>query len=127
MPSLGIERTDQRVRLNLPGRWGFAVGSADLSTDAREALGRVASVLAEYRASLITVHGHTDSSGDAAFNRELSERRALAVARLLVDAGVAADRILVVGHGSERPVASNASEEGRDRNRRVELQVDPIA
>jgi outer membrane protein OmpA-like peptidoglycan-associated protein len=125
-PWLGVIRIGHGVRLSLPGRWSFEVASAELSPSAQSALSSVATVLADYRLSLITVHGYTDDSGDAAFNQTLSEQRALAVARHLVSEGVAADRIVVVGHGAEDPLASNASQDGREENRRVELQVDPL-
>ena len=123
---LSVIRKGHSVRLSLPGRWSFKVGSAELSASAQSALSSIARVLADYRLSLITVHGHTDDAGDPAFNQALSEKRALAVARHLVSEGVASDRILVVGHGSADPLASNASADGREENRRVELQVDPL-
>lgn len=121
-----VMRQGHSVRLSLPGRWSFKVGSAELSASAQSALASIARVLADYRLSLITVHGHTDDAGDPAFNQTLSEKRALAVARHLVSEGVAPDRILVVGHGAANPLASNGSEDGREENRRVELQVDPL-
>lgn len=125
-PWLSVVRIGHGVRLSLPGRWSFQVARAELSPSAQSALSSVATVLADYRLSLITVHGYTDDSGDAAFNQTLSEQRALAVARHLVSHGVAADRIVVVGHGADNPLASNASQDGREENRRVELQVDPL-
>ena len=123
---LSVIRRGHRVRLSLPGRWSFTVGSTQLSSSAQSALSSIARVLADYRLSLVTVHGHTDDSGDAIFNQTLSEKRALAVARHLVSEGVASDRILVVGHGASTPLASNASEDGREENRRVELEVSPL-
>lgn len=126
-PWLSVIRVENSVRLSLPGRWSFKVGNADLSPSAQSAISSIATVLIDYRLSLITVHGHTDDTGDAGFNQTLSERRALAVARHLVSAGVAADRIVVVGHGAANPLASNASQDGREENRRVELQVDPLS
>jgi outer membrane protein OmpA-like peptidoglycan-associated protein len=124
---LSVIRRGHSVRLSLPGRWSFKVGSAELSANAQSALSSIARVLADYRLSVITVHGHTDDSGNPDSNQALSEKRALAVARHLVSEGVAPDRILVVGHGAADPLASNASEDGRDENRRVELQVDPLS
>ena len=123
---LGVMRRGLSIRLSLPGRWSFTVGSAELSSGAQPALSSIARVLADYRLSLITVHGHTDDSGDPIFNQTLSEKRALAVARHLVSEGVASDRLLVVGHGPADPLASNATEAGREENRRVELEVVPL-
>jgi outer membrane protein OmpA-like peptidoglycan-associated protein len=123
---LSVIRKGHSVRLSLPGRWSFKVGSAELSSSAQSALSSIARVLVDYRLSLITVHGHTDDAGDPVFNQALSEKRALAVARHLVSEGVSSDRILVVGHGSADPLVSNATADGREENRRVELQVDPL-
>ena len=125
--SLSVIRRGYNIRLSLPGRWSFTVGSAELSTGAQSALASIARVLADYRLSLITVHGHTDDSGDPIFNQTLSEKRALAVARQLMAEGIASDRILVVGHGAADPLAANDSEDGREENRRVELEIVPLA
>jgi outer membrane protein OmpA-like peptidoglycan-associated protein len=121
-----VIRRGLSIRLSLPGRGSFKVGSAELSSGAQSALSSIARVLADYRLSLITVHGYTDDSGDPNLNQTLSEKRSLAVARHLVSEGVAPDRILVVGHGAANPLASNAAEDGREENRRVELDVVPL-
>lgn len=124
--ALRVTRVDQRVVLELPGSLTFEVGSARLSAGARRALADVAKVLVSYRSSVTTVHGHTDDSGDAALNRELSAQRALAVARFLVSEGVDVRHVIAVGHGADRPIAGNATEVGREANRRVELHVEPL-
>ena len=71
----------------------------------------------------IEIGGHTDSQGDDALNEKLSEARAQAVAEVLGRAGVPADRIVPVGYGAKRPIASNDNEEGRAKNRRIEFTV----
>ena len=83
-------------------------------------------MLVDYRFTLISVDGHTDDSGDAAQNRSLSEQRAVAVAKHLIAEGVEPQRLIVVGRGSERPIADNATEIGREANRRVVLRIDPL-
>lgn len=123
---LRVVRLEQRVILNLPGAVAFDVGSASLSAGAVRALERVAAVLVDYRYSVISLHGHTDNSGDPLQNMRLSEQRALAVARQLIAAGVGPERIVVAGYGALAPIASNDSADGRESNRRVELQVDPV-
>jgi OmpA-OmpF porin, OOP family len=73
----------------------------------------------------LEVVGHSDSIGSPTFNRALSERRAAVIVEALVQQGIAADRLIAVGHGEREPVASNRTAEGRARNRRVEWVVDP--
>lgn len=125
-PALRLTRREQSLVLELPGPLTFEIGSARLSEGARAALTVVARVLVDYRFTLITVDGHTDDSGDAAQNRSLSEQRASAVARHLIAEGVEPQRLIVVGRGSERPTADNATEVGREANRRVVLRIDPL-
>ena len=82
----------------------------------------------QYPQTATTVEGHTDSIGNAAYNQKLSERRASAVRDTLVNQfGVEASRINAVGYGKERPVADNATNEGRAINRRVEASVEAQA
>ena len=71
----------------------------------------------------LQVAGHTDSKGLAAYNERLSEERAMSVKQFLVDNGIAADRLTVVGYGESKPIATNDTEEGREANRRVEFSV----
>ncbi len=123
---LRVTRRELSLLIEFPGPMSFEVGSARLSARAMTVLANVAKVLGDYRFSVISIHGHTDDSGDAAQNQSLSEQRALAVSRQLIADGVAADRILVVGHGATSPVAPNTTPEGRVQNRRLELQVDPL-
>ena len=75
----------------------------------------------------IDVYGHTDSTGAAAYNQRLSERRAAAVALYLESRGVQAARVATRGFGMTQPIASNETEEGRAQNRRVEIKIVPIA
>ena len=70
--------------------------------------------------------GYTDSTGPAEYNQKLSERRASTVALYLQGRGVAQERLAAIGHGENRPVAGNNTAEGRARNRRVEITLDPI-
>jgi OOP family OmpA-OmpF porin len=71
----------------------------------------------------VEIAGHTDSVGNATYNRELSERRANSVRKFFLDNGVAASRLKAVGYGEQQPIADNLTEAGRARNRRVELRV----
>jgi outer membrane protein OmpA-like peptidoglycan-associated protein len=101
----------------------FETSSATLTAESREQLEQLGSVLGAYPAVRIRVEGYTDSSGDPAANLTLSQDRAAAVKAALVGEGIADGRIEATGFGQERPVASNATEEGRAQNRRVEVVV----
>lgn len=104
----------------------FESGQASLTAEARARVAAVAEVLRVYRATSVVVHGHTDSSGPPQVNLALSRQRAEAVARVLLENGVARARLLAVGHGATLPRADNDSPEGQAANRRVELVLQPV-
>lgn len=106
--------------LTLSGSVLFASGSAELLEPARRRLDEVADALKKTQNSLL-IEGHTDSQGSPRVNQELSYLRAESVRRYLVDRGVDGSRIRSEGLGSEQPIASNATSEGRANNRRVEI------
>lgn len=122
---VSVVRNGDNITLNMPGNITFASNSADLNAKFFTVLDGVDTVLKEYDKTMIEVAGHTDSTGSAALNQSLSERRAQAVVAYLSSKGLAAKRILTVGAGSSRPIASNATAEGRQQNRRVELTIVP--
>lgn len=102
----------------------FASGSAVLTPEARTILNSVAAGIKVNPAlKEITVTGHTDSQGAAAYNKALSERRARSVADHLRDQGLSNLKINVVGMGEDRPIATNDTAEGRAENRRVEIDL----
>jgi outer membrane protein OmpA-like peptidoglycan-associated protein len=123
---LEVSRDGATLTLRLTSQFAFEVGRATLSADARAVIGEVARVLADYRLSVVTIVGHTDDSGDAAQNQSLSEQRALAVLRQVIENGVAAGRVLAVGFGASRPIGDNRTETGREINRRVELRIEVV-
>ncbi|MES0873063.1 OmpA family protein [Sinimarinibacterium thermocellulolyticum] len=121
------ERVDERG-CALEGRFilrgvNFEFDSDRLTPEARLILNDVAGTLKAYPNINVDVEGHTDWIGTEAYNLGLSERRANAVKRYLVDQGVPASRMQPVGYGESQPIASNETEEGRSLNRRVELKV----
>jgi len=101
----------------------FETDSAELRSDARRLLDQLGAALADddLEGFRFAIEGHTDSVGPDPYNDELSERRAAAVRRFLVDRGVEPERLEAVGHGEGAPVASNETPDGRERNRRVEV------
>jgi outer membrane protein OmpA-like peptidoglycan-associated protein len=104
---VSVTRIGDNITLNMPGNVTFAFGSADLNASFFEVLNSVALVVNEYNQTVIEVAGHTDNVGTDAANQSLSERRAAAVASYLGTRNVRTDRIITVGEGERRPVATN--------------------
>lgn len=99
----------------------FDTDKATLKPGSGGVLDEVAKLLSTTGGLRVEVQGHTDSSGAASHNRELSERRALAVINVLTLYGIDSSRLVAKGYGPDKPVADNATEDGRAKNRRVEL------
>jgi outer membrane protein OmpA-like peptidoglycan-associated protein len=121
-----VVRSGNDIRLVMPGDVTFETNSSSLDSTFFAVLDSVATVLQEYKSTLVTVAGYTDSTGPAAYNQNLSEKRATTVALYLNSRGVAKERLAAIGHGEADPVAGNDTAEGRARNRRVEITLDPI-
>ncbi len=101
----------------------FETGKATIKKSSYALLNDIAKVMKENPTYMIEIQGHTDNTGSKKVNQELSEKRAEAVKTYLVGKGVNANRIKAVGYGDEKPVASNATAAGRNKNRRVEFIV----
>jgi outer membrane protein OmpA-like peptidoglycan-associated protein len=99
----------------------FDTGKADLKQDGVATVKEIASLLKSNATLKLGVEGHTDNVGDAASNKKLSEARAKSVTAAIVASGIDASRLSASGFGQEKPVADNRTEEGRAKNRRVEL------
>ncbi|MDH5306356.1 MAG: OmpA family protein [Myxococcales bacterium] len=123
---VSVTRVGDELVLNMPGNVTFALNSADIKADFYPVLNSVTLVLKEYTKTLIEVTGHTDSTGTASYNQQLSERRAASVGQYLVSQQVQRERVLTEGFGARMPVASNETPEGRQQNRRVELRLVPL-
>ncbi len=122
---VSVTRNGNNIILNMPSNITFAVDRADVKPDFVDTLRSVALVLKEYKSTMIEVAGHTDSTGSAAYNQGLSQRRAQAVSNVLIASGVQSVRIDSVGYGESYPIASNATAAGRQQNRRAELTLLP--
>jgi outer membrane protein OmpA-like peptidoglycan-associated protein len=121
-----VKQETRGMVITLSGAVLFISGKAELMASAMQKLNNVAEALTKQDTeSKIVVEGHTDSQGGAAYNQDLSERRAQAVRDYLVTRGIAADRITAQGFGLTRPIADNNTPEGRANNRRVEIVVQP--
>jgi outer membrane protein OmpA-like peptidoglycan-associated protein len=101
----------------------FDPGEAQLKPAGTQAVDKLAEFLKQYPERNILIEGYTDSTGDAAFNQQLSERRANAVRDALLADAISPDRVRTIGYGEQFPVASNATSDGQQQNRRVEVII----
>ena len=114
-----------QLRVVMPNGILFATDSAAVQGSIQNDLYTVADNLNRYPNTRVEVVGHTDNTGSAAYNQDLSERRAGAVAAILRSAGVSGGRIASYGRGESMPVASNLTPDGQAQNRRVEILIIP--
>ena len=99
----------------------FARNSADLTAASFEVLDKVIESMKAYPNVSVEIQGHTDSTGSAAYNLDISSRRATSVMNYMTGKGIASDRLSAVGYGEDLPIADNMEAKGRATNRRVEL------
>ena len=115
--------TDRGVVVNLPDIL-FPFNQARLTPSAQQTVGQIAGSISKVKHRSISVEGHTDSVGSPEYNKGLSNARARSVASELVRSGVPSENVSTYGYGEGAPIASNSSEVGRARNRRVEIVVE---
>ncbi len=118
-----IVRDGDDIRLIMPNDITFATDQATVRPQFYRTLNAVATVLNGFPETQVIVTGHTDSTGSAAYNQRLSERRAMAVVQYLTAQGVNPARLEGRGMGETAPIASNRTAAGRARNRRVEIRI----
>jgi outer membrane protein OmpA-like peptidoglycan-associated protein len=123
--NVGIVNNGNNLVVTLPQDILFATNSTSVSGASQNDLRTLASSINRYPNSTVNVVGHTDTVGDAAFNFDLSLRRAPAVTSVLINSGVPTQRIRSTGRGEDQPVATNANASGRQLNRRVEIIITP--
>ncbi|MBS2014220.1 MAG: OmpA family protein [Deltaproteobacteria bacterium] len=103
----------------------FRTDSAEILADSQPIVDAVAEIMsANPKIAHVRIEGHTDNRGTAARNLDLSKRRAASVMAALVAKGISKDRLTSNGYGMERPIDSNATDDGRQRNRRVEFHIE---
>ncbi|MEJ2670040.1 MAG: OmpA family protein [Gammaproteobacteria bacterium] len=122
---VSVTRDGSNIYLNMPGNLTFEVDSSNIRSSFYEVLESVNLVFKEFKNTQIQISGHTDSSGSDSYNKNLSEQRANSVLRYFTAKGLSASRFYAVGYGESRPIADNATPEGRARNRRVEIEIVP--
>ena len=128
MEGTGVDvvRQGDNITLNMPSGITFGFDSASLQPQFQPVLDNVAKTLVQYNQTVVEIAGHTDSVGTEAYTQGLSQRRANSVAAYLGGHGVMQQRMITVGAGESRPIASNDTETGRAQNRRVEITLVPV-
>ena len=120
---LGAQESDIEVRIELPADVLFDFDKADIRADAANALAELAAVIRAYKGP-VRLEGHTDAKGAPKYNQKLSERRAASVMQWLIEREqIPSARMTTQGFGKTKPVASNDTDAGRQKNRRVEVVI----
>jgi outer membrane protein OmpA-like peptidoglycan-associated protein len=118
--------SDQVVLVTMTSQTAFDTDSSSIKPGFNTTMNKLADVVVRYGKTTLTVVGHTDNVGSDAYNQRLSEQRALSVAQYLESRRVDGMRLATAGKGEMQPVQSNASEAGRQANRRVEIYVEAV-
>lgn len=118
-----VQRVGDEINLIMPGNISFNTNEFAVRDQFFSVLDSVAQVLAKFEDTNLVVTGHTDSSGSADYNYNLSNRRATSVTNALASRGVDQSRLISQGIGPDQPMASNQTESGKAQNRRVELKI----
>ena len=121
-----IRREGNLLAVSLKGDVTFDVNSAVVRPGLYSEITRIASVVQDYPQTVVRVEGHTDSTGSESHNMDLSRRRAESVKNIVIQQGVSSSQIETVAFGETAPVASNDTDYGRAKNRRVEIKIAPI-
>jgi len=120
-----VQRQGDTIRLQAPDSITFRTDSAEIQPQFRRVLSDVATSIQQYPNTAVRVEGHTDSTGSASYNQDLSVNRAQSVASYLAQSGVQPSRLQAIGYGESRPIATNSTPQGRAQNRRVEILILP--
>jgi len=117
------QTSDNRLKLDIPSDISFATGRSDINSSFAPILNQFASSLNQNPVTTVTIVGHTDNTGSDATNNPLSMDRANSTRNYLAARGVANNRIATDGRGEREPIADNNTNDGRSKNRRVEIYV----
>jgi outer membrane protein OmpA-like peptidoglycan-associated protein len=118
-----VERVGEGILITFDSGLLFDINSSDLQGETKVNLTDLSATLKKYDDTNVLIEGHTDNTGEDAYNQKLSERRAASVENFLVSQGVGGGRITTKGYGEEQPIGENGSEVGRTANRRVEVAI----
>lgn len=126
IPDVSIDTDDRQITMQVPDQLLFDFDKSDLRPESKEVLDKIAEALEEYDGADVYIHGHTDNVGDSQYNMELSKKRAEAVRGYLEEKGALAKvRVETKGYGDTKPIAPNDSKENQQKNRRVEIIIEP--
>jgi outer membrane protein OmpA-like peptidoglycan-associated protein len=123
LPGAVVQRVGEGITVTFPDGLLFGYDSDQLTSEARDDLRRFAESLKKYPNTRTLIVGHTDSDGTAAYNMDLSDRRASSAATFVCGEGVNRSRVSTAGRGEAEPIATNSSDDGRRQNRRVEIAI----
>jgi outer membrane protein OmpA-like peptidoglycan-associated protein len=122
-----VTRSGNQLVINLPESLTFDADKAVLKSSFATTMTTIAGVLRQYDKTAVHVYGYTDTLGSAQHNKDLSQRRAVAVATALSSQGVDQSRFYIEGRGANDSIAPNTTDAGRAQNRRVEIQIAPLS
>jgi len=125
IPDANVQQQGEVLMVAFPGDVLFDTGSSSLAPGAFSRLDQLAATLGRYPDTDVTIRGYTDSAGSEASNLALSDQRADSVRRYLIGKGVSPARMTSVGLGESAPLVTNSTPEGRQQNRRVEIELRP--
>lgn len=123
VPDAQVIRVGEGIVVEFSSNVLFGFDQSNLSYDAKTTLDKLVTVLTNHQDTDIEVQGHTDSKGSEVYNQNLSEQRASVVTGYLIDKGIMPSRLTILGFGEMLPKYVNATEDGRDKNRRVEFLI----
>lgn len=118
-----VERVGEGIKITFDSGLMFTTNQSALNVDTKQNLQDLAAVLQKYEDTNVLIEGHTDSTGDDAYNQSLSEKRASSVQDYLISLGLTYGRLSIAGYGESQPVADNGTAAGRQANRRVEVAI----
>jgi outer membrane protein OmpA-like peptidoglycan-associated protein len=123
IPDAQVSRVGEGIAVTFESGILFPFDSSELLPEARRNLRTLSEQLEDEARTEVMIVGHTDAQGTDAYNQDLSERRARSAAAYLAAQGVSRGRLIPTGRGEREPIESNASEDGRQQNRRVEIAI----
>lgn len=118
-----VQRVGEGILITFNSGLQFDVNSTSLVGDTKTNLDKLSTTLKKYDDTSILIEGHTDNTGEAKYNQDLSERRARSVSQYLNAQGVQGNRVTTKGYGEMQPIASNDTDADRQKNRRVEVAI----